>query len=129
MLFRSLRHRVRAAYLDSVHQVKALERNLGDRTQVDRRGVVDTDVDAAELVDGLGPEIAMCRIARRVVVVAWSVSICSSISIQVHVPRIRFLCVLVGRMTNAVHKKNVERWIRIGNQVLGPQSKSIFVTG
>src|SRR6201998_2789767 len=48
------RHRVRAADLDSVHQIEALERDLLDRAEVDRRSVVDADVDAAELLDGLG---------------------------------------------------------------------------
>src|ERR1700752_3168668 len=47
-------HRVSAADLDSVHQIKALERDLLDRAEVDRRSVVDADVDTAELVDGLG---------------------------------------------------------------------------
>ena len=49
-----LRHRVGAAHLDAVHQVEPLERHLGDRAEVDRRGVVHADVDAAELFDGLG---------------------------------------------------------------------------
>src|ERR1700739_298143 len=48
------RHRVSAADLDSVHQIEALERNLLDRAEVDRRSVVDADVDTAELIDGLG---------------------------------------------------------------------------
>ncbi len=49
-----LRHGVGAAHLDAVHQVEPLERHLLDRAEVDRRGVVDADVDAAELLDGLG---------------------------------------------------------------------------
>src|SRR6201997_3748040 len=47
-------HRVSAADLDAVHQIEALERNLLDRAEVDRRSVVDADVDTAEPIDGLG---------------------------------------------------------------------------
>ncbi len=45
---------VRAAHLDAVHQVEPLHRHLGDGPEVDRRRVVHADVDAAELLDGLG---------------------------------------------------------------------------
>src|ERR1700722_14425973 len=48
------RHRVSAADLDSIHQIEALKRDLLDRAEVDRRSVVDADVDTAEMVDGLG---------------------------------------------------------------------------
>src|SRR5246127_1117089 len=47
-------HRVSAADLDAIHQIEALERDVLDRAEVDRRSVVDADVDTAELVDGLG---------------------------------------------------------------------------
>jgi hypothetical protein len=46
--------RVGAADLDAIHQVEPLHRHLGDGAEVDRRGIVHDDVDAAELLDGFG---------------------------------------------------------------------------
>ncbi len=49
-----LRHRIGAAHLDAVHQVEPLHRHFGDGPEVDGGGIVDADVDAAELFHRLG---------------------------------------------------------------------------
>ena len=55
--------RIGAARVDVEHQVVALGREVGDRREVDRRGVVDDDVDAAPALGGGGHEAR--RPARR----------------------------------------------------------------
>ena len=47
-----LRHDIGPTHVDLHHEVEALDRELGQRREVDRAGVVDADVDAAEVVGG-----------------------------------------------------------------------------
>ena len=51
-----------AAHVDVEHQVVALRLEVGDRCEVDRGGVVDHDVDAAELLDGLRDGASTCGV-------------------------------------------------------------------
>jgi hypothetical protein len=50
---RGPRQQERPADLDLLHQVELLHRQIGRRGEVDRRGIVDHDVDPAEPVDAL----------------------------------------------------------------------------
>ncbi len=47
----------RAARIDAVHQIVALHVGLDRARQADRRGVVDADIDAAELRDRFGHRV------------------------------------------------------------------------
>jgi hypothetical protein len=56
----------RPAHVDVEHEVEALGRDVRDRREVDRRGVVDDDVHAAPALDGLRDEGVDLRLVAHV---------------------------------------------------------------